>query len=154
MQPQSQPQPQPLIRTLVFKTCNWLVIVLWGSHESPWRSPMACFLEREVCRKLHVFCVFLRENYLFNCTCPKCESQSGDPDVTSSEDDDDSMEEDSWHRPWLFLFIMGNREFVKDTANVVFHLEMPYLEYYSLGLYAESGATLLVGIWWWENKNK
>ncbi|XP_027039733.1 SET and MYND domain-containing protein 5-like isoform X1 [Pocillopora damicornis] len=37
----------------------------------------------------------LRENYLFNCTCPKCESQSGDPDVTSSEDDDDSMEEDS-----------------------------------------------------------
>ena len=42
---------------------------------------------------------------------------------------------------------MENREFVKDTANVVFHLEMPYLEYYSLGLYAESGATLLVGIW-------
>ena len=115
---------------------------------------VACFLEREVCCKLHVFCVFLRENYLFNCTCPKCESQSGDPDVTSSEDDDDSMEEDSWHWPWLFLFIMGNREFVKDTANVVFHLEMPYLEYYSLGLYAESGATLLVGIWWWENKNK
>ncbi|XP_066016028.1 histone-lysine N-trimethyltransferase SMYD5-like isoform X3 [Pocillopora verrucosa] len=37
----------------------------------------------------------LRENYLFNCTCPKCESQSGDPDVTSSEDDDDSMEQDS-----------------------------------------------------------
>lgn len=37
----------------------------------------------------------LRENYLFNCTCPKCESQSGDPDVTSSEDEDDCMEEDS-----------------------------------------------------------
>lgn len=40
-------------------------------------------------------CIFLRENYLFNCTCPKCESQSGDPDVTSSEDEDDCMEEDS-----------------------------------------------------------
>ena len=23
-----------------------------------------------------------------------------------------------------------------------------------VGLYAESGATLLVGVWWWENKNK
>lgn len=34
-----------------------------------------------------------RENYLFTCTCPKCESEAGDPDVTSSEDEDDSMEE-------------------------------------------------------------
>ncbi|CAH3015610.1 unnamed protein product [Porites evermanni] len=37
----------------------------------------------------------LRENYLFTCTCPKCESEAGDPDVTSSEDEDDSMEEDA-----------------------------------------------------------
>ena len=36
-----------------------------------------------------------RENYLFTCTCPKCESEAGDPDVTSSEDEDDSMEEDA-----------------------------------------------------------
>lgn len=36
-----------------------------------------------------------RENYLFSCTCPKCESQAGDPDVTSSEDEEDSMEESS-----------------------------------------------------------
>ena len=42
-------------------------------------------------------CVFFlyRENYLFTCTCPKCESEAGDPDVTSSEDEDDSMEEDA-----------------------------------------------------------
>ena len=38
---------------------------------------------------------FCRENYLFTCTCPKCESEAGDPDVTSSEDEDDSMEEDA-----------------------------------------------------------
>ena len=36
-----------------------------------------------------------RENYLFSCTCPKCESQAGDQDVTSSEDEEDSMEEGS-----------------------------------------------------------
>lgn len=40
----------------------------------------------------------LRDNYLFNCTCQKCEEQKNDPDVTSEEEDDDdaneSMDED------------------------------------------------------------
>lgn len=38
----------------------------------------------------------LRENYLFNCTCPKCEEQKTNPDVTSDEEeDDDDHEEDA-----------------------------------------------------------
>ena len=115
---------------------------------------VACFLEREVCRKLHVFCVFLRENYLFNCTCPKCESQSGDPDVTSSEDDDDSMEEDSWHWPWVFLFIMETESLSRILPMLYFTWRC-LISSITLWVYvAESGATLLVGIWWWENKNK
>ncbi|KAJ8888010.1 hypothetical protein PR048_007495 [Dryococelus australis] len=32
----------------------------------------------------------LRENYLFVCTCPKCELEAGDPDETSEESDNDS----------------------------------------------------------------
>lgn len=54
-----------------------------------------CYLEechRE--RSRHTRQRLLRENYLFSCTCAKCESQAGDPDVSSS-DDEESMEEDS-----------------------------------------------------------
>lgn len=36
----------------------------------------------------------LRENYLFNCTCPRCEEQKTDPDVTSDEEEDDEDEEE------------------------------------------------------------
>ncbi|XP_068130306.1 histone-lysine N-trimethyltransferase SMYD5 isoform X2 [Hyperolius riggenbachi] len=32
----------------------------------------------------------LRENYLFICSCPKCESQAEDPDITSEEEDEDA----------------------------------------------------------------
>lgn len=39
----------------------------------------------------------LRENYLFSCTCEKCEEQKNDLDVTSEEEeeeeDDESMDE-------------------------------------------------------------
>lgn len=35
----------------------------------------------------------LRENYLFNCTCPKCEEQKTEPDVTSDEEEDDDEED-------------------------------------------------------------
>lgn len=38
----------------------------------------------------------LRENYLFNCACQKCEEQKNDLDVTSDEEedaDDESMDE-------------------------------------------------------------
>lgn len=43
----------------------------------------------------------LRENYLFNCACQKCEEQKSDLDVTSDEEeeeeeddgDDESMDE-------------------------------------------------------------
>ena len=31
----------------------------------------------------------LLANYLFICGCKKCEEQAGEPDVTSSEDEDD-----------------------------------------------------------------
>lgn len=47
--------------------------------------------------KLILFVSFyqeLRENYLFNCCCPKCEEQKDDPDVTSDEEDDDDDNED------------------------------------------------------------
>ena len=46
-------------------------------------------------RRLTLRSFLCRENYLFTCTCPKCESEAGDPDVTSSEDEEDSMEEDA-----------------------------------------------------------
>lgn len=35
----------------------------------------------------------LMKNYLFLCSCPKCEEQAQDPDITS-EDDDDNEDED------------------------------------------------------------
>ncbi|KAM3938498.1 protein-lysine N-trimethyltransferase SMYD5 [Leptodactylus fuscus] len=35
----------------------------------------------------------LRENYLFVCSCPKCLSQSEDPDVTSEEEEEDEEED-------------------------------------------------------------
>ncbi|XP_066428979.1 histone-lysine N-trimethyltransferase SMYD5 [Eleutherodactylus coqui] len=34
----------------------------------------------------------LRENYLFVCTCPKCLSQSEDPDLTSDDEEEDDAE--------------------------------------------------------------
>lgn len=67
-----------------------------------------CYLGEEICisylddcllsRSRHSRQKELRENYLFNCTCQKCEEQKGDPDVTSDEEDEDdeneSMDED------------------------------------------------------------
>ncbi|XP_067124318.1 histone-lysine N-trimethyltransferase SMYD5-like [Centruroides vittatus] len=44
-------------------------------------------------RSRHSRIKLLRENYLFTCTCPKCEAQMDDPDITS--DDDENMEEDN-----------------------------------------------------------
>lgn len=45
----------------------------------------------------------LQENYLFVCTCPRCEEQKEDPDITSDEEEDDDdeddeegMDEDDW----------------------------------------------------------
>jgi len=62
----------------------------------PGEEIVICYLgECDKERSRHTRQRLLRENYLFTCTCPKCESQAGDPDVTSSEDEDDSMEEDS-----------------------------------------------------------
>ncbi|XP_068746514.1 histone-lysine N-trimethyltransferase SMYD5-like isoform X2 [Montipora capricornis] len=55
-----------------------------------------CYLgecDRE--RSRHTRQRFLMDNYLFSCTCPKCESQAGEPDVTSSEDEEDSMDDSS-----------------------------------------------------------
>lgn len=37
----------------------------------------------------------LRENYLFNCRCPKCDAEADEPDVTSEdEEDSDEMDDD------------------------------------------------------------
>ena len=41
-----------------------------------------------------MFCSFCRENYLFNCLCPKCIAQADDPDITSEEEEDDDMDAD------------------------------------------------------------
>ena len=41
------------------------------------------------------FLFLFRENYLFNCQCPRCLSQADDPDVTSEDDDDEDDDEDS-----------------------------------------------------------
>lgn len=40
-------------------------------------------------RSRHTRHKFLRENYLFVCRCELCQSQENDPDVTSSEDEDE-----------------------------------------------------------------
>ncbi|XP_032891637.1 SET and MYND domain-containing protein 5 [Amblyraja radiata] len=37
----------------------------------------------------------LRVNYLFKCSCPKCESQAGDPDVSSEEEEEEEDEGDA-----------------------------------------------------------
>lgn len=36
----------------------------------------------------------LKENYLFNCTCSKCEAQKNEPDVTSDEEEEDDDDDD------------------------------------------------------------
>lgn len=36
----------------------------------------------------------LKENYLFNCTCTKCDAQKNDDDVTSDEEEEDDDDED------------------------------------------------------------
>jgi len=38
--------------------------------------------------------LFSRENYIFHCRCTKCEQESTQPDVTSSEEEDDCDDED------------------------------------------------------------
>lgn len=35
----------------------------------------------------------LRENYLFNCSCPKCLAEADDPNVTSEEEEEEDEEE-------------------------------------------------------------
>ncbi|KAK3919604.1 SET and MYND domain-containing protein 5 [Frankliniella fusca] len=49
-----------------------------------------CTLERSRHSRLKM----LRENYLFNCQCIKCEAQAGDPDITSDDEGDNDSEED------------------------------------------------------------
>ncbi|XP_002735533.1 protein-lysine N-trimethyltransferase SMYD5-like [Saccoglossus kowalevskii] len=50
--------------------------------------------ECDIGRSRHSRQKILRENYLFNCNCMKCQSQCDDADVTSDEDEEE-MEEDS-----------------------------------------------------------
>lgn len=76
---------------------NNSTLVLKALHSiQPGEEIVICYLgECDGDRSRHSRQRLLRENYLFTCTCPKCESEAGDPDVTSSEDEDDSMEEDA-----------------------------------------------------------
>lgn len=37
----------------------------------------------------------LRENYLFNCSCLKCEEQKADADVTSDEEEEEEDDDDN-----------------------------------------------------------
>ncbi|GIY82000.1 SET and MYND domain-containing protein 5 [Caerostris extrusa] len=55
----------------------------------PGEEIIVCYLDE--CnrnRSRHSRMKLLRENYLFSCTCPKCESQMCDEDVTSENDTD------------------------------------------------------------------
>ncbi|KAM7431582.1 SET and MYND domain-containing protein 5 [Porites harrisoni] len=76
---------------------NNSTLVLKALHSiQPGEEIVICYLgECDRDRSRHSRQRLLRGNYLFTCTCPKCESEAGDPDVTSSEDEDDSMEEDA-----------------------------------------------------------
>ncbi|XP_073240425.1 protein-lysine N-trimethyltransferase SMYD5-like [Porites lutea] len=76
---------------------NNSTLVLKALHSiQPGEEIVICYLgECDRDRSRHSRQRLLRENYLFTCTCPKCESEAGHPDVTSSEDEDDSMEEDA-----------------------------------------------------------
>ena len=44
-------------------------------------------------KRMHSAYVFLKENYIFLCECPKCLAQSNDPNETSEDEDDDMDEE-------------------------------------------------------------
>ncbi|XP_067036789.1 histone-lysine N-trimethyltransferase SMYD5-like [Acropora muricata] len=59
----------------------------------PGEEIVICYLgecDRE--RSRHSRQRLLRENYLFSCACAKCECQAGEPEVTSSEDEEESMD--------------------------------------------------------------
>lgn len=36
----------------------------------------------------------LKQNYLFNCTCSKCDEQKDEPNVTSDEEEDDDEDDE------------------------------------------------------------
>lgn len=65
---------------------------------------MAIFAGEEICisylddcmlsRSRHSRQKELKENYLFNCTCRKCDEQKDDADVTSDEDEMDDDDDD------------------------------------------------------------
>jgi hypothetical protein len=38
--------------------------------------------------------MFIRQNYLFTCNCPKCEIQAEDADVTSEDESEDEEGEE------------------------------------------------------------
>jgi len=46
--------------------------------------------ERTVC----VLCFLCSENYLFHCTCEKCNLEADQPDTTSEEEEDDDDDDD------------------------------------------------------------
>ncbi|KAK2572429.1 Histone-lysine N-trimethyltransferase SMYD5 [Acropora cervicornis] len=59
----------------------------------PEEEIVICYLgecDRE--RSRHSRQRLLRENYLFSCACAKCECQAGEPEVISSEDEEESMD--------------------------------------------------------------
>ena len=46
-----------------------------------------CICYQATTMQLHkIRLLFSRENFLFNCFCPKCLDQENDPDLTSEED--------------------------------------------------------------------
>eukprot|EP00058_Branchiostoma_floridae_P023540 XP_002609030.1 hypothetical protein BRAFLDRAFT_84846 [Branchiostoma floridae] len=55
-----------------------------------------CYLDEcERTRSRHSRQKLLRENYLFSCTCEKCTREAEDPDVTSSEEEEDEGDGES-----------------------------------------------------------
>ncbi|GFQ98685.1 SET and MYND domain-containing protein 5 [Trichonephila clavata] len=68
---------------------NFTLVMEAIKEIQPGEEIIVCYLDE--CnrkRSRHSRIKLLRENYLFSCTCPKCESQIGDEDITSESDAD------------------------------------------------------------------
>ncbi|GFY39985.1 SET and MYND domain-containing protein 5 [Trichonephila inaurata madagascariensis] len=68
---------------------NFTLVMEAIKEIQPGEEIIVCYLDE--CnrnRSRHSRIKLLRENYLFSCTCPKCENQINDEDITSESDAD------------------------------------------------------------------
>ncbi|XP_076367305.1 SET and MYND domain containing, class 5 isoform X2 [Tachypleus tridentatus] len=79
-----------------FPYSNFVLVMEAVKDIEPGEEIVVCYLDD--CnrhRSRHSRIKLLRENYLFTCTCPKCESEVNDPDMTSEEEMSEDNEETS-----------------------------------------------------------